>query len=184
MSITTWRSELTLPVSPVRDHIRGPINAPVTLVEYGDYQCPFCAAAHPIVNAIEAQAGAIVRFVFRHFPLTTIHPHAEMAANAAEAAGAQGRFWDMHDTLYANQQRLDSPALLAYASSLGLDIDRFGNETAGHVHLPRISEDFISGVRSSVNGTPTFFINGVRHDGSWDYPSLAKAVQQAAMAAA
>ena len=183
MSTTTWKSVLTLPVSPARDHIRGPVNAPVTLVEYGDYECPYCAAAHPIVNATLAQAGGVVRFVFRHFPLTTIHPHAEMAAEAAEAADAQGRFWDMHDTLYANQQQLDGPALLAYASALGLDIKRFGNAVAGHVHLPKVSEDFISGVRSGVNGTPAFFINGERHDGSWDYPSLAMAVQQAAMAA-
>jgi hypothetical protein len=102
---------------------------------------------------------------------------------AAEAAGAQGRFWDMHDTLYANQQQLDSPALLAYASALGLDVNRLGNEVAGHVHLPKISEDFISRVRSGVNGTPAFFFNGVRHDGSWDYPPLAIAVQQAAVAA-
>jgi protein-disulfide isomerase len=184
MSTTTWKSALTLPVSPARDHIRGPVNAPVTLVEYGDYECPYCAAAHPIVAAIMSQAGGVVRFAFRHFPLTTIHPHAEMAAEAAEAAAAQGRFWDMHDTLYANQQQLGSPALLAYASGLGLDVSRFGNAVAGHVHLPKISEDFMSGVRSGVNGTPTFFINGVRHDGSWDYPSLAIAVQQAAMAAA
>lgn len=180
MSTTNWRSVLTLPVSPAPDHIRGPVNAPVTLVEYGDNECPYCAAAHTIVNAIEAQASGVVRFVFRHFPLTTIHPDTEMAA---EAAGAQGRFWDMHDTLYANQRQLDSPALLAYASALGLDVNRLGNEVAGHVHLPKISEDFISGVRSGVNGTPAFFINGVRHDGSWDYRSLAMAVQQAAVAA-
>jgi protein-disulfide isomerase len=183
MSTTTWQSVLTLPVSPARDHIRGPVNAPVTLVEYGDYECPYCAAAHPIVNAIVAQLGGVVRLAFRHFPLTTIHPHAEMAAEAAEAADAQGRFWDMHDTLYANQQQLDGPELLAYATALGLDIKRFGNAVAGHVHLPKVSEDFISGIRSGVNGTPAFFINGVRHDGSWDYPSLAMAVQQAAMAA-
>src|ERR1700736_4572828 len=107
MSATTWKSMLTMPVSPARDHIRGPADVPVTLVEYGDYECPFCAAAHPIVKAIEAQAGDAIRFVFRHFPLTTMHPHAELAAEAAEAAAAQGKFWAMHDTLYANHPRLD-----------------------------------------------------------------------------
>ncbi len=184
MSTTTWKSVLTMPVSPARDHIRGPVNAPVTLVEYGDYECPYCAAAHPIVKAIEAQAGGVVRFVFRHFPMTTVHPHAELAAEAAEAAGRQGRFWDMHDVLYANQQQLDGPALLAHAAALDLDLNRFSNEVARHAHLAKINEDFMSGVRSGVNGTPAFYINGVRHDDGWDYPSLAMALQQAAMTAA
>jgi Na+:H+ antiporter, NhaA family len=113
MSATTWRSMLTMPVSPARDHIRGPIDAPVTLLEYGDYECPFCGAAHAVVNTILAQVGDAVRFVFRHFPMTTVHPHAELAAEAAEAAASQQRFWDMHDMLYANQQQLDGPSLLA-----------------------------------------------------------------------
>jgi protein-disulfide isomerase len=173
-----------MPVSPARDHIRNRIDAPVTLLEYGDYECPFCAAAQPILKAIEAQTGDAVRFVFRHFPMTTVHPHAEIAAEAAEAAGRQGRFWDMHDVLYANQQQLDGAALLAYAAALGLDVNRFGNEIAAHVHLSKINEDFMSGVRSGVNGTPAFYINGIRHDGGWDYASLATALQQAVIKAA
>lgn len=184
MSGSIWRSTLTVPVSPARDHIRGPVDALVTLVEYGDYECPHCGAAHAIVKTIMAEVDDAVRFVFRHFPMTTVHPHAELAAEAAEAAGSQRRFWEMHDTLFANQQRLDGPSLLAYASALGLDIDRFDSEVAGHMHLPKISEDFMSGVRSGVNGTPTFFINGIRHDGGWDYASLIEALQRAAVASA
>jgi protein-disulfide isomerase len=130
------------------------------------------------------QVDDAVRFVFRHFPVTTVHPHAELAAEAAEAAGSQHRFWDMHDTLFANQQRLDGASLVAYASVLDLDIGQFDREVAGHVHLPRITEDFTSGVRSGVNGTPTFFINGIRHDGGWDYGSLIAALQRAAVASA
>ncbi len=182
MSGPIWHSKLTAPVSPARDHIRGTVDALVTLVEYGDYECPHCGAAHAIVQTIMGQVGEAVRFVFRHFPMTTVHPHAELAAEAAEAAGSQHRFWDMHDTLFANQQRLDGPSLLAYSSVLGLDIDQFDSEVAGHVHLPRITEDFMSGVRSGVNGTPTFFINGIRHDGGWDYRSLIAALQRAAVA--
>ena len=184
MSATTWRSMLTMPVSPAKDHIRGPIDAPVTLLEYGDYECPFCGAAHAVVNTILAQVGDAVRFVFRHFPMTTVHPHAELAAEAAEAAASQQRFWDMHDMLYANQQQLDGPSLLAYASALALDLNRYSAEVAGHMHLPKISEDFMSGVRSGVNGTPTFFINGVRHDGGWDYNALIMALQRAAVVSA
>ena len=180
MSTRMWRSTLTLPASPARDHIIGPADAAVTLVEYGDYECPFCAAANPIVKAIEAQAGDAIRFVFRHFPLTTMHPQAELAAEAAEAAAAQGKFWAMHDTLYANHPRLDDRSLLGYAASLGLDVDHFSREVGGHIYLPRINEDFMSGVRSGVNGTPSFFINGVRHDGGWDYASLMTALQNAA----
>jgi protein-disulfide isomerase len=179
MNITEWDAMLALPVSPARDHIRGPDNAPVTLLEYGDYECPYCAAAHGIVNAILASAGSEVRFVFRHFPLTTMHPHAEHAAEAAEAAGAQGKFWAMHDVLFENQQRLAGPHLLAYGEALGLDVGPFGADLAGHVHAPKVREDFMSGVRSGVNGTPTFYINGVRHDGSWDAVSLLEAVRSA-----
>jgi protein-disulfide isomerase len=179
-----WTSTLTLPVSLGRDHITGPDDAAVTLVEYGDYECPVCAAAHPIVMTILAQAGNAVRYVFRHFPMTSMHPHAELAAEAAEAAGKQGKFWIMHNMLFANQQRLDEPALSAYAAALGLDVGRFSNEIAAHTHLPKISEDFISGVRSGVNGTPAFYINGFRHDGGWDYASLMTALRDAAVTSA
>ena len=179
MKLTTWEARLTLPVSPGRDHIRGPLDAPVTLLEYGDYECPYCGLAHPIVCAVQQEMGNTLRFVFRHFPLTTVHPYAELAAEAAEAAGAQRKFWAMHDLLYENQQQLDPPHLLAYAESLGLNLKRFGGDLGQHVYAPKIREDFLSGVRSGVNGTPTFFINGVRHDGPWDFATLLAAVQQA-----
>jgi protein-disulfide isomerase len=179
MDMSVWKPELRLPVSPDRDHIRGPVDAPVTLVEYGDYECPYCGLAHPIVKAVQARMGNRLRFVFRHFPLATVHPFAELAAEAAEAAGAQDRFWTMHDTLYENQQRLDPPALLTYAGAIGLDIERFSDDLESHIFLPKVQEDFMSGVRSGVNGTPCFFINGVRHDGPWDFASLLTAVQLA-----
>jgi protein-disulfide isomerase len=180
MTTTGWEAVLTLPVSPARDHIRGPVDAAVSLVEYGDYECPFCGAAHPIVKAIQEQMGDELQFVYRHFPLTTVHPHAEQAAEAAEAAGAQQRFWAMHDVLFENQQRLDAPYLHAYAEALGLDVRQFDRELVEHVHADRVREDFLSGVRSGVNGTPTFYINGVRHDGSYEFPVLMAALQRAA----
>src|SRR5690348_11065795 len=116
MSTTLWKSRLILPVSAARDHIRGAVDAPITLLEYGDYECPHCAAAQPVVHRILDEVGDAVRFVFRHFPLTTIHPHAQPAAEAAEAAGSQGRYWQMHDVLFANQRNLAGPQLVAYAS--------------------------------------------------------------------
>ena len=158
------------------DHQQGPANAPVTLVEYGDYECPYCGAAHPIVQAVQQTMGDQLRFVFRNFPLTQIHPHAERAAEAAEAAGAQRRFWDMHDLLFDGQDALEDDDLVAYANELGLDVERFGLELVQGSHRPRVREDFLGGVRSGVNGTPTFFINGRRHDGSWDEDSLAAAI--------
>ena len=152
------------------------------LLEYGDYQCPYCGAAHQIVNAIQAQAGDALGFVFRHFPMTTVHPLAEQAAEAAEAAGAQGKFWAMHETLFDNQQQLELPALLTYAHALGLDIDQFSSDIAEQRYAAKIADDFMSGVRSGVNGTPTFYINGVRHDGGWDFANLVAAIQSAAAA--
>jgi protein-disulfide isomerase len=124
--------------------------------------------------------GDRLRFVFRNFPITTAHPHAEQAAEAAEAADAQGRFWPMHDHLYENQQRLNAGDLVAYAGKLGLDVDRFERELREHVHEARVREDFMSGVRSGVNGTPTFYINGVRHDDSYEFDTLLGALQRAA----
>jgi protein-disulfide isomerase len=176
---TTTSSRLTPPVTD-RDHIRGPRSAPVTLVEYGDYQCPYCGQAHEILQTLTAALSDQVRLVFRNFPLVTVHPDAELAAEAAEAAAAQGAFWEMHDTLYENQDRLSEPDLLAYAAGLGLDTDRFAADLAAHTFEPRVREDFSSGVRSGVNGTPTFFINGRRHDGPWDLDSLSAAVSAAA----
>jgi protein-disulfide isomerase len=176
MNATRWIPELTMPVTPGRDHVRGPGDATTELVEYGDYECRFCAAAYPVVEGLLADAGDAIRFAFRHFPMTTVHPHADRAAEAAEAAGAQGRFWPMHELLFANQRRLGDRDLLGYARILDLDVDRFTREMATRVHLDRVREDLMSGVRSGVNGTPTFFTNGVRHDGPYDARSLAESL--------
>ena len=184
MSTATRRATLTVPVSWARDHVVGPDDALVTLLEYGDYQCPHCRAAKFVVKAIMAQVGDNLRFAYRHFPITTIHPHAERAAEAAEAAGHQHRFWTMHDMLFDNQENLSGAALLSYAAAAGLDVNRFSNQLATHADLAKVGEDFVSGVRSGVNGTPTFFINGARHDGGWDYELLITAIQDAVAARA
>jgi protein-disulfide isomerase len=177
---TQFGAELTLPVSDERDHIQGPAEAPVTLLEYGDYECPYCGAAYPIVKQVQAQMGDRLRFVFRNFPISTAHPHAEQAAEAAEAAAAQGRFWEMHDHLYEHQKHLEAGDLRTYAEELGLDVERFDRELTQHAHAARVREDFMSGVRSGVNGTPTFYINGNRHDGPYDLDSLLAALERAA----
>ena len=179
MSTTQWEAVLTMPVDKDRDHIQGPVDATVTLVQYGDYECPYCGEAYPIVKEVQARMGKRLRFVFRNFPISTSHPHAERAAEAAEAASAQGRFWEMHDTLYEHQRRLRDEDLRAYAEQLELDLDRFDKEMAEHVHAERIHEDFMSGVRSGVNGTPTFYINHVRHDDSYDADTLLEALERA-----
>lgn len=180
MSMTEWAAELTLPVSDERDHVQGSPDAPLTLLEYGDYQCPYCGAAYPIVKEVQTRLGERLRFVFRNFPITTSHPHAEHAAEAAEAAAAQGRFWEMHDHLYEHQRHLEDADLHGYAEQLGLDVARFDNDLAGHAHADRVREDFMSGVRSGVNGTPTFYINGKRHDSSYDLDTLLAALESAA----
>jgi protein-disulfide isomerase len=180
LSKTQWEAALTLPVSEDRDHVQGPAEAAVTLVEYGDYECPYCGAAYPIIKAVQERMGERLRFVFRNFPITTSHPHAEQAAEAAEAAAAQGRFWQMHDLLYENQQRLGDEDLRAYAGQLGLEVEPFDQELAEHVHAPRVREDFMSGVRSGVNGTPTFYINGLRYDDSYELDTLLAALERAA----
>ncbi len=176
--VTRRAAKLSLPVGP-RDHIQGSPAAAVTLVEYGDFECPYCGSAYPTVKQIQQNLGEQLCFVFRHFPLTQIHPHAERAAEAAEAAGAQGRFWEMHDLLFENQQSLDDRNLLRFAKVLKLDIERFAHELVEGTYLERVREDFMSGVRSGVNGTPTFFINGVRHDGPWDMQSLLTSIADA-----
>ena len=174
------RAKLAVPVSEDRDHIRGPRIAPVTLLEYGDYECQYCGQAYYVLKELEQRAGNLMKFVFRNFPLTTVHPHAERAAEAAEAAGAQGKFWEMHDLLYENQQALEDEDLMKYAAWADLDINRFVRDMREGRYLNRIREDFLSGTRSGVNGTPTFFINGFRHDGSWDLVSLMTAIEGAA----
>ncbi|HEY2587569.1 MAG TPA: thioredoxin domain-containing protein [Tepidisphaeraceae bacterium] len=160
-----------------RDHAQGPPDAPVTLVEYGDYECPHCAAVRPIVREIQRQMGDQLRFVFRNFPVTTVHRHAMRAAEAAESAAAQGKFWEMHDLLLHNQQHLDDPDLSRYAQSIGLDVPRFERELAAHTHLPKVQEDFRGGMQSGVKSTPTFFINGARHTGSFELEPLLAAVR-------
>jgi len=170
-------NRLSLPVSP-RDHIRGPLDAPSTLLEYGDYECPACGAAHPLVHAIDQLLGGQMRFVFRNFPLANVHIHAEHAAEAAEAAGAQGSFWEMHDTLFENQIALEDEDLARYAAVLGLDLDRFINELVSGAYTSRVREDFRSGIRSGVNGTPTFFINDVRYDGPRNVETMVEALTQ------
>jgi protein-disulfide isomerase len=156
------------------------VDAPVTLVEYGDFQCPYCGRAYPIVKEVQSRLGDRLRFVFRNFPITTSHPNAEHAAEAAEAAGAQGRFWEMHDHLFENQKRLRDKDLHRYAEELGLDVTRFDQEMADHVYADRVHEDFMGGVRSGVNGTPTFYINGARHDGSYQVDDLVAALEASA----
>ena len=168
-------ARLSLPVSD-RDHAQGAADAVVTLVEYGDYECPHCGRAYPIVQEVQRRLGPQLRFVFRNFPLGELHPHAQHAAEAAEAAGAQGQFWEMHDAIFEHQRALDDRHLVQYAQVLGLDHERLQRDLASHTYAGRVREDFRSGVRSGVNGTPTFFINGVRHDGAWDVESLTEAL--------
>jgi protein-disulfide isomerase len=177
----TFVSRLVVPVGS-RDHLRGPANARITLLEYGDFECPHCGAAHPIVEEVRRRAGDELRFAYRHFPLTNIHPHAQHAAEAAEAAGSQRRFWPMRDRLFEDQDALDDASLLAHAEVLGLDVARVARDLAGGVHAPRVREEFMSGVRSGVNGTPTFFVNEVRHDGPYDVDSLLGVIMVAAHA--
>jgi len=180
MSTTQWDAVLAVAVDDDRDHIQGPAHAAVTLVEYGDYECPYCGAAYPIVKELQARMGDRLRFVFRNFPISTSHPHAEQAAEAAEAGAAQGRFWAMHDLLYENQTQLRDQDLHRYAEQLGIDVERFDKDLAEHVHAPRVREDFMSGVRSGVNGTPSFYVNGARHDDSYDFETLLAALERAA----
>jgi protein-disulfide isomerase len=175
----TPTAKLTPPVSE-RDHIQGSAHAPVTLVEYGDYECPFCGEAYLVVKALQKHFKHQLRLVFRNFPLSQAHPHAAHAAQAAEAAGAQGKFWEMHDQLYENQQALEDEDLAGYAEDLGLDLALFLRQMADPHIAARVREDFLGGVRSGVNGTPTFFINGVRYDGSYDFAAMAAAIEESA----
>jgi protein-disulfide isomerase len=162
------------------DHVLGPPDAPLEVIEYGDYQCPHCGKVHPTVRELLARYGPRVRFAFRHFPLVKFHPKAKLAAEAAEAAAAEGKFWEMHDLLYSHQNALEPADLLKYAEQLGMDLDRFRRDLEAHVHAARVQRDLAGGVRSGVNRTPTFFINGRRHDGGYSAEELAAALDAAA----
>ncbi|GAA5180760.1 DsbA family protein [Rugosimonospora acidiphila] len=172
-------ARLTVPVQEY-DHVCGPDQAAVTLVEYGDYQCPYCAAAHPIINDLLRERPETLRFAFRHFPLTNVHPYSEMAAETAEAAGVRDRFWQMHAWLYEHQNQFQ-PAFVATAvDQVGLPGDTVAREVNEHLYLDRVQRDFAGGIRSGVNGTPSFFINGIRHDGGYTLGELIEAVDSAA----
>jgi protein-disulfide isomerase len=170
--------ELSDPISS-RDHIRGSSSARVTLVEYGDFECPFCARAEPVVRELEAQFGDDLRFAFRHNPRSFDHPHAQQAAEAAEAAAEQGRFWEMHDVLFARQNALEFDHLVDYAKTLGLDVDRFATALRTAAHRARVHEDELSGVRSHVISTPTFFINRVKYQDTPEFARLSEAIELA-----
>ena len=171
--------QLTVPVGP-RDHALGDEHAAVTLVEYGDFECPQCTRAFPIVQQVRVAFGERLRFVYRNFPLTNVHPHAQRAAEAAEWAAGQNAFWQMHDGLYTNGGRLAESDILALAERLGLSSGSLRQAWTAHTFIARIKEDFHSGLRSGVAGTPTFFINGVRHEHGWDREALSQAIERAA----
>ena len=168
---------LTPPVGE-RDHARGLAEAPLTLVEYGDFECPYTRRARPVVERLGRDFGDRLRFVYRHFPLTRIHPHAQHAAEAAEAAASQGGFWEMHDMLFHNQRHLDAADFIRYAAELGLDVARFERELNEHAHALRVNDDVESGLKSGVKGTPTFFVNGLRHNGPSDLATLRTALEE------
>ncbi len=177
------RPRLTRPVS-ARDHVLGPADATVTLVEYGDFECPDCGVAHHTVSSLLRRLGDRLRFVWRQFPIGNAHPHAELAAEASEAAAAQGRFWPMHELLLERQHALEHEDLVGYAADIGLDVDHFVRDLKKRAFRDHVREDVASGARSGVNGTPTFFVNGVRHDGGQDFRSLAAAIESVSAATA
>jgi protein-disulfide isomerase len=168
-------STLAVPVSE-EDHAQGPPRAAVTLLEYGDYQCPFCGQAYPIIKEVQAAMGRKLRFVFRNFPLTQAHPYAELAAEAAESAAVEGKFWEMHDALYENQAILSEDAVVEIARKLGLNQSRLVEDIRTRKFMDHVRKDFMGGVKSGVNGTPCFFINGKRHDRPWDYETLSNSL--------
>ncbi len=171
-------TDLAVPVNPGRDHVRGPMKAPVTLVEYGDFECPYCGQAEPVVRELLAGTGDL-RYVFRHLPLTDVHSHAQLAAEGAEAADRQGEFWEMHDILIEHQGALTKRDLLRYAADLGLDQAQFAADLRDHVGAAHVAEDVDSADLSGVSGTPTFFVNGKRHYGAYDIDALSEAVRGA-----
>lgn len=166
------------PVGP-EDHVRGPATAPVTLVEYGDFECPSCGYAYPILKDLQHTLGDGLRFVFRHFPVVTAHPHAQRAAEAAEWAATSGRFWEMHDWLYEHQDTLDDVHLVGAARELGLDPDGLVRAWADHTFVPRIKRDFLAGIGMGLQGTPSFFVDGVRYRGATERDELLAALRAA-----
>ena len=171
-------AQLTLAVGE-RDHVQGPANARVTLVEYGDYECPYCRAAVPIVQELQELLGDQLRYVFRHFPLTASHTHAQQAAEFSEAVAVEGRFFEMHAILFENQEALERDHLLQYARDLGLDTARIRHELSAHAHADRVREDFESGLSSGARGTPTFYLDEVRYDGIIGVRQILSAIQDA-----
>jgi protein-disulfide isomerase len=169
-------ASLKIPVTSI-DHRQGDDHAPATLVEYGDYQCPHCGHAHPIIKRVQQHFGQRLRFVYRNFPLNEIHPSAEAAAESAEFAAAHRRFWEMHDGIFENQQAIGLPLFVELAESLELPAADLRSALAAHEYAGRVREDFLGGVRSGVNGTPTFFINGHRHDGAFELEDLIQAIE-------
>ena len=175
--MNSLRATLSPPVDPARDHVRGATEALVTLVEYGDFQCPYCGDAYPVVQDLRKTFGDRLRFVFRHMPFADLHPASPAAAEASEAAGAQGRFWEMHDRLFEHQLELSEADLRAHAEAIGLDLERFEAEIRDGVHAARVEEDYRSGTRSGVPSTPRFFVNGVIHTGSPTQRELDEAIR-------
>lgn len=169
--------KLSPPVNAEQDHVLGQADAPITLVEYGDFECPFCGRAYPAVRRIRRELGDRLRFVFRHFPRPE-HPHARHAAETAEAASAQGHFWEMHDQLFEHQDALTDSDLVQYAVDIGLDVERLQHDLSSHVYVERVQRDIQSVAYSDVHGTPTFFINGLKHEGPDTFDDLMRAIQQ------
>ena len=178
MSNTSSRATLTPPVGK-RDHIHGPATATVTLVEYGDYQCPFCGDTHPIIQKLQKHFGDQLRFVFRNFPQVRVHAYAQRAAEASEAAGGQGKFWEMHDYLYEHSEPFDAENLARAAGALGLDKVKFDRDVAERAYAARVEQDIQSGIASGVGGTPTIFVNGVRNDDGDDFETLKAKIEEA-----
>jgi protein-disulfide isomerase len=172
------RPRITFPVGE-RDHIQGPATAPVTLIQYGDFECPYCRAAVPIVEELQRSLGDQLRFVFRHFPLTAVHPHAQHAAEAAEAASLDGKFFEMHATLFAHQDALDDRHLAQYAADLGIEPARIRDALRANTYASRVLEDVESGIASGVRGTPTFYLDDVRYDGNVGVRQFLAAIQAA-----
>ena len=175
-------ADFTAPQITAADHITGPADAPVTMLEYGDYECPYCRGAFRDVHRLIDRFPSELRFAFRNFPIAQVHPHAEQAAEAAEAAAAQGKFWAMYELLLQPYSHLDTDSLVTYAEVVGLDIPRFRRELSEHVYKPRIDADVAEGIRNGVNQTPKFYVNGERIDGKVPLENLVEAVERAVAA--